>query len=90
MVASHAPPAPPPRTGDLARNPGMRPDWESNRQPSSLQAGAQSTEPHQPGPKETLKKLFAKYLKQYKEIFAGICDNTAGKKFLFEFQTKGQ
>ena len=28
VVASHLAP-----TGDLARNPGMCPDWESNRQP---------------------------------------------------------
>ena len=44
VVASHVPP-----TGDLARNPGMCPDWESNLQPFHLQAGTQSTEPHQPG-----------------------------------------
>ena len=36
-------------TGDLAPNPGMCPDWESNWQPFGLQAGYQSTEPHQPG-----------------------------------------
>ena len=36
-------------TGDLAHNPGMCPDWESNLRPFSLQAGTQSTEPHQPG-----------------------------------------
>ena len=35
--------------GDLACNPGMCPDWESNRQPFGSQAGAQSTEPHQLG-----------------------------------------
>ena len=35
--------------GNLAHNPGMCPDWESNRQPLSLQASTQSTEPHQPG-----------------------------------------
>ena len=45
MVASHAP-----RNGDLARNPGLCPDWESNWRPVGSQAGAQSTEPHQPGP----------------------------------------
>ena len=28
VVASYVPP-----TGDLARNPGMCPDWESNQQP---------------------------------------------------------
>ena len=36
-------------TGDLAHNSGMCPDRESNQQPFSLQAGTQSTEPHQPG-----------------------------------------
>ena len=30
-------------------NPGTYPDWESNQQPFGLQAGTQSTEPHQPG-----------------------------------------
>ena len=44
VVASCAP-----LTGDLARNPGMCPDWESNQQPFGSQAGTQSTEPHQPG-----------------------------------------
>ena len=44
VVASHVPP-----TGDLARNPGMCPDWESNWWPLGSQASAQSTEPHQPG-----------------------------------------
>ena len=33
----------------LAHNPGMCPDWESNRQPFSLQAVTQSAEPHHPG-----------------------------------------
>ena len=44
VVASLAPSA-----GDLARTPGMCPDWESKQQPFGLQAGAQSTEPHQLG-----------------------------------------
>ena len=44
VVASHIAPA-----GDLARNPGMCPDWESNERPFGSQASAQSTEPHQPG-----------------------------------------
>ena len=44
VVASHAPP-----TGDLACNPGMCPDWESNWQSFSSQASTQSTEPRQPG-----------------------------------------
>ena len=38
-----------PPSGDLARNPGMCPDWESNQRPVSVQAGTQSIEPHQPG-----------------------------------------
>ena len=44
VVASHMPP-----TGDLACNPGMCPDWESNQRPFNSQAGAQSTELHQQG-----------------------------------------
>ena len=44
VVASHAPP-----TGDLAHNPSSCCDWESNWQPFGSLAGAQSTEPHQPG-----------------------------------------
>ena len=34
---------------DLARTVGMCPDWDLNRLPFASQAGAQSTEPHQPG-----------------------------------------
>ena len=34
---------------DLVHNPGMCPDWELNQQTFGSQAGAQSTEPHQPG-----------------------------------------
>ena len=49
VVASHTPP-----NGDLACNPGMCPDWESN-QP---QASAQPTEPHQPGLIFIFKELF--------------------------------
>ena len=44
VVASHMP-----HTGDLACNPGMCPDWESNWRPCGFQAGTKSTEPHQPG-----------------------------------------
>ena len=44
VVVSHAAP-----TGDLAHNPGMCPDWESNQRPFSSQACAQSTELHWPG-----------------------------------------
>ena len=38
-----------PPTGHLAHNTGMCPDWERNQQPPGSQAGAQPTEPHQPG-----------------------------------------
>ena len=44
VVASLAPP-----TGNLARNPGMCPEWELSRPPFGVQAGTQSNEPHQPG-----------------------------------------
>ena len=44
VVASHMPP-----TGDLAHNPGMCPDWESNLRPFGSHASTQSTEPQQPG-----------------------------------------
>ena len=44
LVASCMPP-----TGDLASNPGMCLDSEFNQRPFSLQASAQSTEPHQAG-----------------------------------------
>ena len=37
--------------GNLARNPGMCPDWESNWRPFNFQASTQSTEPYQPVPK---------------------------------------
>ena len=37
VVASHTSP-----TGDLAHNPGMCPDWESNQQPFGSQAYGQS------------------------------------------------
>ena len=39
VVVPHTPP-----TRDLAYNPGMCPEWESNRRPSGSQAGVQSTE----------------------------------------------
>ena len=48
VVASYMP-----RTEDLACNPGMCPDWESNQRPFGSQASAQSTEPHQPGQQTT-------------------------------------
>ena len=44
VVASHTPP-----TGDLAHNPDMCPDWESNSLSFGSQASSPSTEPHQPG-----------------------------------------
>ena len=53
-----------PLPGDLARNPGMRPDWEANWQPLGSQAGAQSTEPHQPGPIESFKPVSVSGVKE--------------------------
>ena len=49
MVASHVPPI-----GDLARNPGMCPDWESNQRPFGSKVSTQSTEPHQPGQRKVV------------------------------------
>ena len=40
-----------PTPGNLAHNPGMCPDRESNQRPFGSQDGAQSTKPHWPGPK---------------------------------------
>ena len=54
MVASHIPPT----EDDQARNLGRCPDWEPNQQPFGLQAGTQSTEPHQPGLSMVLKNLY--------------------------------
>ena len=42
-----------PPTGDVAYNPGMCADWESNQPPFGLQTSIQSTEPHQPGVVQT-------------------------------------
>ena len=39
-----------PAAADLACNPGMCPDWESNQQSLGLQDSTQSTEPQQPSP----------------------------------------
>ena len=50
----HGPP------GDLAHNPGMCPDEELNQRPLRSQAGAQYTEPHQPG----LKLSYFNYFKR--------------------------
>ena len=38
-----------PPTGDLAHDPGMCPDWESNQWPFGSQSQPQSTETHQSG-----------------------------------------
>ena len=50
---------------DLSCNPGMCPDWESNQRPLGLQAGTQSTEPHQPGQE----KIFLNHLSSKKFVF---------------------
>ena len=55
--------------GNLAHNPGICPDPESNQRPFGSQAGAQSTEPHQPRPSLLkLNKLYGLYetLRPYK------------------------
>ena len=60
VVACHRSP-----DGDLACNPGMCPDWELNQRPFDLQAGTQSSELHQPGPrKDVLRRKEKKMTKQ--------------------------
>ena len=49
VVASHMSP-----TGDVACNPSLCPGWESNWQPFGSQASTQSTEPHLPGPQQSV------------------------------------
>ena len=49
MVLSHVVASCVPSTGDLACNPGMYPDWESNWRPFGSQASTQFIELHQPG-----------------------------------------
>ena len=56
-----------PHNGDLARNPGMCPDWESNQQPFGSQASAKSTEPYQPGLNLT---LFFSYKANYLGLYS--------------------
>ena len=60
MVASRVPPI-----GDLAHNPGMCPDWESNWGSFGSQASTQSIELHQPG--LILKEFLKKYLFIFRE-----------------------
>ena len=67
VIASCTPP-----TGHLACNPGMCSDWEWNRQPFVLQAGTQSTEPHQPGLKWTVLFILFYFL-QFLLLFSYSC-----------------
>ena len=50
---------------DRTRNPGTCPDWESNLRPSGLQAGAQSTEPHQPVLSLILNMQLSQWIRQW-------------------------
>ena len=52
-----------PPTGDLAHNPGVCRDWESNWRPFGLQAGTPSTEPHQSGLEVLIIVFIVKMLK---------------------------
>ena len=62
-----------PPTWDLACNPGICSDWESNLGPFGLQDGTQSTEPHQPGSYNALlKKLLYHYFTIFKNILINI------------------
>ena len=57
-----------PLTGDLACNPGMCPDWESNQEPFGSQASTQSTELHQPGLEVTFKGQSSRHAENLKGI----------------------
>ena len=54
---------------DLVHNPGMCPDCELSQQLFGSQAGAQSTEPHQPGPFAHFPYNFLVLLSQFCELF---------------------
>ena len=68
MVAPHTP-----TTGDLAHNPGMCPDCELNRGTFALQAHAQSTELHQPGPFHTTSSLNVLRGQNYRKKPSTVC-----------------
>ena len=72
-VASCAPPM-----RDLAHNPGMCPDWESNQRPFGSQAGAESTEPHQPGPKSHFYHHFGVIVPQEGSRRSPLCKPLSG------------
>ena len=66
-LAHHSP------TRNSACNPGMCPYWELNQQPSSSQAGTQSTEPHQPGLNLLICMLLWNFLDQVSsELFSEV------------------
>ena len=78
FVASHTSP-----TGNLACNPDMCTDWESNGWPFGLQAGSKSTEPHRPGPLPFSFSFFNYFIQfsnydlfTYPSIHSFICPST--------------
>ena len=82
VVVSHTPP-----TGDLAHNPGMCSDCESNQRPFALHSGAQSTEPHQPGLSFSFFLSFCFFKEISKNLaWTGLhqilADNREGKKLM--------
>ena len=75
-----------PPTGDLAPNPGMCPDWESNQRPFGVQAGTQATGLHQPGQNLNFcaLKAFIQRLKRKPTEFERISANhTSDKRLIF-------
>ena len=65
VLASHSP-----RTGDLAHNPGMCPDWELNRKPF--------------GSQPTLNPL--SHANQVKVLFLDIGDRQMGVQFVLDYR----
>ena len=75
VVASCTPPCE--GREDLARNPGMCPDWELNWRPFGSLVGAQSTEPHQPGQKILISIVHLNYTLSI-TTFLVICKSNGG------------
>ena len=71
---------------DLARNPSIYLDWESNRQPFCSQAGTQSAEPHQWGLFLNINKLINNWIKKLKQnvFFLKVWAKNMGMHYIWQ------